>query len=615
MKKGEIVEAVCREMHYPNRGICEIADAPVSLFPEALHENNVEQKERAEFLPSDTGVRIPASESAADFSVSSDTAIEDEPVEIAVKNAIPGQRLSVRALRKKGGIWHGQALSVVEKSSLEDRPAGEVCPHYSECGGCLFQTLSYKNTLVVKNDEVRRLFEPVFTNGFASETFQNLYEGMVPSPDVSAYRNKMEFSFGDHEKGGPMTLGMHKRNSFYDIVTTDHCNIISADMRAILSETLHFFSERNVPYYHKNEEKGFLRHLVVREGQNTGELLVDLVTTTQYPPAEMAVLLSDWKAALLKLPLSGKLVSILHTANDAISDAVIDQGTEVLYGEDAFTDTVLGINFRISPFSFFQTNTRGAEKLYSVVRNMVTDSLAGQAGLIYDLYCGTGTITQLMAAVAERVIGVEIVPEAVEKAKENAAMNGIENAEFICDDVFHALDSMPEKPDVMILDPPRDGVAKKALEKILSYNVENIVYVSCKPTSLARDIPAFHEAGYRAAKMVSVDMFPYTAQVETVCLLSKGDVKSQKLRVEFSLEDMDTDGFKKGATYNAIRDWIKEKYGYRVTNLNIAQVKQKHGIIERENYNKPKSPESKQPGCPEEKVKAIEDAMRHFHML
>lgn len=549
MKKGEIVEAVCREMHYPNRGICEIADAPVSLFPEALHENNVEQKERAEFLPSDTGVRIPASESAADFSVSSDTAIEDEPVEIAVKNAIPGQRLSVRALRKKGGIWHGQALSVVEKSSLEDRPAGEVCPHYSECGGCLFQTLSYKNTLVVKNDEVRRLFEPVFTNGFASETFQNLYEGMVPSPDVSAYRNKMEFSFGDHEKGGPMTLGMHKRNSFYDIVTTDHCNIISADMRAILSETLHFFSERNVPYYHKNEEKGFLRHLLLREGKNTGELLIDLVTTSQAPhsgaasesaageenaaeknkaalagtgnPAEIEALLKAWKEAILALPLSAKVAGILHTTNDAISDAVIDQGTEVLYGEASFTDTILGINFAISPFSFFQTNTRGAEKLYSVVRNMVTDSIDNQARLIYDLYCGTGTISQLMAAVSDRVVGVEIVPEAVEKAKENAALNGLANCEFICDDVFHALDSMPEKPDVMILDPPRDGVAKKALEKILSYGVDSIVYVSCKPSSLARDIPAFHEAGYRAKKMVAVDMFPFTAEVEVLCLLSK----------------------------------------------------------------------------------------------
>ena len=505
MKKGEIVEAVCRETHYPNRGICECTEPPVSFARTEEQENNINPEGSTDF-----------SASASD----GETEETEENSRIAVKNTIPGQRLSVRLLRKKGGIWHGQPLSVLEKSPMEDRPIEDVCPHAGECGGCLFQTLSYGNTLAVKEAEIRRLFEPVFSGDHA-ETFQRIYGGTLPSPDETAYRNKMEFSFGDREKGGPMTLGLHRRNSYYDIVTTEWCNIISHDMRTILIETLQFFREREVPYYHKNEEKGFLRHLVVREGKNTGELLVDLVTTTQYPPAEIASLLDDWKAALLKLPLDGKLVSILHTANDAISDAVIDQGTEVLYGEDAFTDTILGINFRISPFSFFQTNTRGAEKLYSVVRNMVTDSLAGQAGLIYDLYCGTGTITQLMAAVAERVIGVEIVPEAVEKAKENAAMNGIENAEFICDDVFHALDSMPEKPDVMILDPPRDGVAKKALEKILSYNVENIVYVSCKPTSLARDIPAFHEAGYRAAKMVSVDMFPYTAHVETVCLIEK----------------------------------------------------------------------------------------------
>ena len=555
MKKGEIVEAVCREMHYPNRGICEIADAPVSLSPEEL-ENNVEQKQRTELSASSPAVKGISSEPVSE---AGEASVEEGPVEMAVKNAIPGQRLSVRALRKKGGIWHGQALSVIEKSPLEDRPAEEVCPHCSECGGCLFQTLSYKNSLAVKNDEVHRLFEPVFANGLACETFQNLYEGLIPSPDVSAYRNKMEFSFGDHEKGGPMTLGMHKRNSFYDIVTTDRCNIISEDMRQILAETLRFFTERNVPYYHKNEEKGFLRHLLLREGKNTGELLIDLVTTSQSPqcesgpvaggaemmpdgtkerpamntaalagtgdPEEIRVLIDAWKEAILALPLTAKVAGILHTTNDAISDAVIDQGTEILYGEACFTDTILGIKFAISPFSFFQTNTRGAEKLYSLVRNMVTDSLDGQAKLIYDLYCGTGTITQLMGAVSDRVIGVEIVPEAVEKAKENAALNGLNNCTFICDDVFHALSSMPEKPDIMILDPPRDGVAKKALEKILSYGVDSIVYVSCKPSSLARDIPAFHEAGYRASKMAAVDMFPFTAHVETVCLMARVEGK------------------------------------------------------------------------------------------
>lgn len=563
MKKGEIVEAVCREMHYPNRGICEIADAPVSLFPEELHENNVEPKERTELSASSSAVKGISSEPVSE---AGEASVEEGPVEIAVKNAIPGQRLSVRALRKKGGIWHGQALSVIEKSPLEDRPAEEVCPHCSECGGCLFQTLSYKNSLAVKNDEVHRLFEPVFANGLACETFQNLYEGLIPSPDVSAYRNKMEFSFGDHEKGGPMTLGMHKRNSFYDIVTTDRCNIISEDMRQILAETLRFFTERNVPYYHKNEEKGFLRHLLLREGKNTGELLIDLVTTSQSPgnaalqetataevepakntaalagtgdPEEIRALMEAWKEAILALPLTAKVAGILHTTNDAISDAVIDQGTQVLYGEACFTDTILGIKFAISPFSFFQTNTRGAEKLYSLVRNMVTDSLDGQAKLIYDLYCGTGTITQLMGAVSDRVIGVEIVPEAVEKAKENAALNGLNNCTFICDDVFHALDSMPEKPDIMILDPPRDGVAKKALEKILSYGVESIVYVSCKPSSLARDIPAFHEAGYRVSKMAAVDMFPFTAQVETVCLLSNTQrpKKESYITLDVEMED------------------------------------------------------------------------------
>ena len=203
----------------------------------------------------------------------------------------------------------------------------------------------------------------------------------------------------------------------------------------------------------------------------------------------------------------------------------------------------------------------------------------------------------------------------MEAAKENAALNGLTNCEFLAGDVLKVLDDITEKPDFIILDPPRDGIHPKALPKIINYGVERIVYISCKPTSLVRDLAVFLENGYCVEKATAVDQFPWTANVETVCLLSKGDVKSKKIRVEFSLEDMDTDGFKKGATYNAIRDWIKEKYGYRVTNLNIAQVKQKHGIIERENYNKPKSPDSKQPGCPEEKIKAIEDAMRHFQMI
>jgi len=240
---------------------------------------------------------------------------------------------------------------------------------------------------------------------------------------------------------------------------------------------------------------------------------------------------------------------------------------------------------------------------------------ADRKPVLFDLYSGTGTISQLMAKSARKVVGVEIVEEAVQAARENAAMNGITNCEFIAGDVLKVIDQIPDKPDVIVLDPPRDGIHPKALPKILKYQVPNILYISCKPTSLARDIPAFYLAGYRLQKAVCVDMFPWTTGVETVVQLSKGNISSQNVRVEFSLEDMDMSRFQQGATYEQIQAWVQEKYGFHVTHLNIAQVKRKHGIIERQNYNKPKSPDSKQPGCPEDKTRAIETALKHFQMI
>ena len=487
MKKGEIVEAVCREMHYPNRGICEIADAPVSLSPEEL-ENNVEQKQRTELSASSPAVKGISSEPVSE---AGEASVEEGPVEIAVKNAIPGQRLSVRALRKKGGIWHGQALSVIEKSPLEDRPAEEVCPHCSECGGCLFQTLSYKNSLAVKNDEVHRLFEPVFANGLACETFQNLYEGLIPSPDVSAYRNKMEFSFGDSEKDGPLTLGLHQKHSFFNIINTDGCSLTHKDADYIVRATREYFSKLEITYEHKKAHEGYLRHLLFRRAVKTGEILVDLVTTSQWDsamrvPAPQEVIeqrakeldewfnrryspkaqkkhkkpepdkyirvkpsvseeevLEGWKDMLLGLKEEGKIegtfAGILHTINDSLADAVTDMGTTVLYGKNYFYEEILGLRFRITPFSFFQTNSLGAEKLYSKVREyagfseLQKEQESGdiKKPVIYDLYSGTGTITQLMSSVASKAIGVEIVKEAVAAARENAELNGVTNCDFI----------------------------------------------------------------------------------------------------------------------------------------------------------------------------------------
>ena len=523
---------------------------------------------------------------------------------VTVKNVLPGQTVSFILTKKKNDRLEGRLLEVLKKSPVEvDSP----CPHFGECGGCIYQKLPYEEELKIKDSQVKKILDRAIDGDY-------IYEGITPSPENEGYRNKMEYSFGNEVIDGPLTLGMHRAGRFNDVITVDRCIIADGDYRLIIRKTLDFFLERQIPFYRKHDEKGYLRHLLVRKGKKSGEILLLIETTTQldFDMGEYA----DMLKSLEEKGLAGTFAGILHLKNDNTGDSVKGENIEILYGRDHFYDEVLGLRFKITPFSFFQTNTLGAEKLYSKAREYALSFMdEGEKGVIFDLYSGTGTIGQLMSEAASKVIGVEIVEEAVEAAKKNKELNGLDNTEFLAGDVLKTLETVEEKPDLIILDPPRDGCAPKALSKILDYGVKNIIYISCKITSLERDLKPIQEAGYRVVKAAAVDMFPRTGGVETVCLLSKGDVKSQKLRVEFSLEDMDTDGFKKGATYNAIRDWIKEKYGYRVTNLNIAQVKQKHGIIERENYNKPKSPDSKQPGCLEEKVKAIEDAMRHFQMI
>jgi len=519
-----------------------------------------------------------------------------------VKNVIPGQEISFRVKKVRKGKGEGTLLEVIKQA---DNEVQAPCPDFGNCGGCTYLHLSYDDQTALKESQVKKLLDGVLQKQEQPYEFLPIRK----SPAVSGYRNKMEFTFGDSCKDGPLALGLHKRGSFYDIVTANHCYICDKDYGKILQGSLDWGTKHKLPYYHRLRHDGYLRHLLVRKAAKTGEILVALVTTSA-----MDVDLQEYCDMILQLPLDGKVAGILHIQNDSVADIVQSDKTTILYGRDYITEELLGLKFKISTFSFFQTNSLGAEVLYDTAREFIGDLGKGEK-TVYDLYSGTGTIAQLMSPVAKKVIGVEIVEEAVEAAKENAKLNGLSNCEFIAGDVLKVLDELEEKPDFIILDPPRDGIHSKALDKIIAYGVDRLIYISCKPTSLVRDLEVFLERGYKVDKAVAVDQFPWTANVETVCLLSKGDVKSQKLRVEFSLEDMDTDGFKKGATYNAIRDWIKEKYGYQVTNLNIAQVKQKHGIIERENYNKPKSPDSKQPGCPEEKIKAIEDAMRHFQMI
>ena len=519
MKKGQIIEGIVQRVDFPNKGIVESAE----------------------------GICV-------------------------VKNALPGQRVQCAINKVRKGKAEGRLLQVLEPSRLE---CGSPCPHFGSCGGCTYLSLPYEEQLRIKEAQVKKLLDSVL----AGQASNWKFEGIKASPICFGYRNKMEFSFGDEVKDGPLALGMHKRGSFYDIVSVTDCQIIDEDYRRILRCVKAYFvglqeQGTTVSFYHRLRHVGYLRHLLVRKAAKTGEILIALVTTSQMPAgmerreavtavegrltvtdAKMArkqtaaaeeerqlaeaELLNGFRKQLLSLELAGKIVGILHVQNDAVADVVQSDETTILYGQDYFYEELLGLRFKVSVFSFFQTNSLGAEVLYETAREYIADLIGEKAAqTVFDLYSGTGTIAQLMAPVAKKVIGVEIVEEAVEAARNNAALNGLHNCEFIAGDVLKVIDGIEEKPDLIILDPPRDGIHPKALDKIIRYGVEHILYISCKPTSLARDLEVFLARGYKVEKAVAVDQFPWTANVETVCLLSNRKSKPDThVKLSLSMDD------------------------------------------------------------------------------
>lgn len=513
MKKGQVYEATVERVDFPNKGIARVGEET-----------------------------------------------------IVVKNSLPGQKIKLSVNKVRNGKAEGRLLEVTEKSPLE---TASPCSFFGVCGGCTYLSLPYEEQLKVKEGQVKRLLEGCLKR---QEQDWN-WEGIKASPAVYEYRNKMEFSFGDEVKDGPLTLGMHKRGSFYDVVTVEDCRIVDQDYRLILKTVQEYFDggyaavpdsngtagclqegSGRIRYFHRLRHEGYLRHLVVRKAAHTGEILAALVTTSQDPwgrPAYGAEgspekenegesggipaltereLIDGFCGKLLELERGGRLkghfAGILHIRNDSLADVVQSDHTKVLYGQDYFYEELLGLRFKVSIFSFFQTNTRGAEVLYETVREYIGEPGSSREDgipdkVVFDLYSGTGTIAQLMAPAAGKVIGVEIVEEAVLAARRNAEENGLENCRFLAGDVLKILDTIEEKPDLIILDPPRDGIHPRVLPKILSYGVERMVYISCKPTSLVRDLAVFLERGYRVERAVAVDQFPWTANIETVCLLSR----------------------------------------------------------------------------------------------
>ncbi|MDF2844687.1 MAG: hypothetical protein K0R00_3113 [Herbinix sp.] len=430
--------------------------------------------------------------------------IECEGEKVIVKNSMPGQKVRFAINKKRAGRAEGSLKEVLEKSPLESRE--QACSKFGQCGGCSYQTMSYENQLDMKKEQVKRLLDQV------CQDYD--FEGILGSPVEWGYRNKMEFSFGDEYKDGPLALGLHKKGSFHDILTVDDCAIV-------------------------DEDKGYLRHLLVRKAVKTGEILINILTSSQEETGEVQNngsegedIFTELTTQLLNLSLLGNIVGIMHTYNDSLADVVKCDQVVQLYGRDYIYEELLGLRFKISTFSFFQTNSLGAEVLYSKVREYVGET---KDRTIFDLYSGTGTIAQLLAPVASKVTGVEIVEEAVEAAKENAALNGLDNCVFIAGDVLKVIDSLTEKPDIIVLDPPRDGIHPKALDKIINFGVEKIVYISCKPTSLVRDLEVLQEKGYKVDKVCAVDMFPETVHVETVALLTRKNAVDYNVEIKIDL--------------------------------------------------------------------------------
>ena len=389
---------------------------------------------------------------------------------------------------------------------MENMEIREVCRDKDICGGCVYQGVPYEEQLSNKFGEVKGLLDKKDIR----------YGELLPiegAPFRYGYRNKMEYTFGDMEKNGPMTLGMHKKKHFMSIVTVDQCQLVHEDFNVILRGVLEFASSRGYTHYHKKAHKGLMRHLIVRRGIRTGELLVNVVTSSEDGFDENAFV-----EMIRDLPLENQVVGILRTINDRLADAVYCDELRVLWGRDYYNEEILGLKFKVSAFSFFQTNVDAVERLYSYAVSLIDDFENKE---VFDLYCGTGTITQVLARKAKEVIGIELVEEAVEAAKANAALNGLDNCRFLAGDVFEVLDSLSDKPEVIVVDPPRVGISSNALEKIIGYGVKQIVYISCNPKSLADNLYYMQYYGYEIKSVKPFDNFPGTKHVETVVLLSK----------------------------------------------------------------------------------------------
>lgn len=426
---------------------------------------------------------------------------------VEFKGGILGQTINVKTGKKNKERIRAKYINLIEESKLEN--AREYCPHAGVCGGCAYQKIPYETELMLKHDMIKTLFKD---SGIT-------YDGNIKinrSAVTKGYRNKMEYTFGDAVKGGPLILGLHRQRRFYEIVDCYDCNIVDDDFNKIRAGVQKYFREKNTDFYHKTTKEGLLRHLVVRKAHHTGQIMVILVTSSDESFDDIRLRL--FMHMLLDLDLDGRIFSIYHVLNDSLADAVIPEKIKLIYGKEYITEEMLGLSFKISPFSFFQPNVFTAEKLYQKAFDLAEiDSSMN----VLDLYSGTGTITQLMATVANTATGIEIVEEAVDKARENAKLNDLNNVNFLCGDVLEEIEKVGDKYDVVILDPPRAGISPASLDKILNIDCKKFVYISCNPKSQMDNLKVFLENGYEIKDYEIFDQFPNSRHLEAIALLER----------------------------------------------------------------------------------------------
>ena len=530
-----------------------------------------------------------------------------------IKDAIIGDVVEAKVVKAKKNYGYARLMNVLTPS--KDRVEEVVCPMARKCGGCQIQEMKYPAQLAFKESKVRGNLERI--GEVPGELLDQIMHPVVGMDEEGMqpfrYRNKAQFPIGT-DKDGRVTAGFYAGRTHSIIGNTD-CVLGVEVNEEILNCILDFMEEFEIPAYDEVKHKGLVRHVLLRYGFKTDEIMVCLVINGKTIPH-----CHDLVGRLRQIP---GMTSITLSSNTEKTNVIMGDTIRLLWGQEFITDYIGEIKYQISPLSFYQVNPVQTEKLYGLALDY-----AGLTGneTVWDLYCGIGTISLFLAKKAKQVYGVEIVPQAIDDARNNAKINDITNAEFY---VGKAEEVLPEyykeyekthngeaaHADVIVVDPPRKGCEESLLQTIVDMQPEKVVYVSCDSATLARDVKFLRTNGYELKDVTPVDQFPHTVHVETVVLLSKGEVDSKKIRVEFSLEDMDMSEFQDGATYPQIKEYVLEHTGLKVSNLYISQIKRKCGIGVGKNYNLPKSEDSRQPQCPPEKEKAIREAFKYFGMI